>query len=259
MLAGLYHFSVQDTQFLDHRKTLLHIRERAKVSLSPISYSLNDGSKRTYRLKRVDVSDPVFQVMARRRTVRGLLKKRPVSQTHLAECLYSGLGIMGFFEDRLLGRMPVKMTPSGGARNPYEAYVYALNVRGIDKGVYHYSALENTLQLVNDKKLPKPGVLLSGQNYANNAAAIIFLVANFYRTMWKYQHPTAYRVVLIEAGHIAQNIALTATRRKLTANPTAALQHSLIEKALELKPPLEAVIYGLTVGHPAPDFIPKYV
>jgi hypothetical protein len=46
-------------------------------------------------------------------------------------------------------KLPLKMTPSGGARNPYEAYVYALNVEGLPFGVYHYSAIDNTLGLLS--------------------------------------------------------------------------------------------------------------
>ena len=38
------------------------------------------------------------------------------------------------------------MTPSGGARNPYEAYVYVRNVEQLAPGMYHYSAAENSLE-----------------------------------------------------------------------------------------------------------------
>src|SRR5688572_33185703 len=35
------------------------------------------------------------------------------------------------------GRVPLKTSPSGGARHPLEAYVLALNVRGLARGLYH--------------------------------------------------------------------------------------------------------------------------
>ena len=257
VVAGLYHFGIRDTRFLGHEQTVRHIATRARTAPAPINYATNDGSRTRYRLPPMDPAHPVFRTMKRRRTVRGL-RKRAVSQAQIGDCLYAGLGIVGFYQDRLLGRMPVKMTPSGGARNPYEAYVYALNIAGVDKGFYHYSALEHTLQRVSGTRLPRPGALLSGQHYANKASAIIFLVANFRRTMWKYQHPTAYRVVVLEAGHIGQNIAIAAARHGLTANPTAAIQDTLIEQALGVAPPMQAVMYALTVGHPDPRYVPTF-
>ncbi|MDV4159365.1 MULTISPECIES: nitroreductase family protein [Rhizobium] len=38
------------------------------------------------------------------------------------------------------------------------------------------------------------------------------------------RHPTGFRVVLIEAGHIAQNMLLAATASGLVATPTCALR-----------------------------------
>ena len=66
---------------------------------------------------------------------------------------------------------------------------------------------------------------------------IIFLVAYLERTMWKYSDSNAYRVVLIEAGHIGQNIMLAATQAGLSACPTAALAHSAIKDLLGLTAP----------------------
>ena len=37
--------------------------------------------------------------------------------------------------------------------------------------------------------------------------------------MWKYDDPNAYRVVLIEAGHIGQNIMLAATQQRADGMP----------------------------------------
>jgi SagB-type dehydrogenase family enzyme len=108
-------------------------------------------------------------------------------------------------------------------RNPYEAFVYALKVDGLPSGVYHYSAIDNTLGLLNSSPHCSATELLVGQYWAEQANAIILLVANFERTMWKYPNPTAYRVLLIEAGHIAQNMCLAASDHHLTTTPTAAI------------------------------------
>src|SRR5260370_25332665 len=121
----------------------------------------------------------------------------------------------------------LKMGPSGGGRNRCEGYVYELNGKGLPSGLYHSSAIENSLGFLTSSPAVSPTQLLVGQYWAEDAGALILLVANFERSMWKYPHPTAYRVVLIEAGHIGQNVALAATNRGLTAVSTSDIQRHL--------------------------------
>ena len=75
-------------------------------------------------------------------------------------------------------------------------------------------------------------------------AALIILVAHLQRTMWKYSHPMTYRAVLIEAGHIAQNIMIVASAGGLSTVPTAALGDTLLEKLLGLNRVMQAVTCG---------------
>jgi nitroreductase len=68
--------------------------------------------------------------------------------------------------------------------------------------------------------------------------------------MWKYHDPGAYRVTMIEAGHIAQNIMLVATRHGLAANPSGALARGLVEETLGVGGITQAVVYALVLGVP---------
>ncbi len=75
----------------------------------------------------------------------------------------------------------------------------------------------------------------------------------FSRTMWKYHKPRAYRVVLLDAGHLGQTFCLTATRMGLAPFSTAALKDTLIERDLGIDGISESVLYvagiGLAAGH----------
>ena len=82
---------------------------------------------------------------------------------------------------------------------------------------------------------------------------LIVLVADLRRTMWKYHDPNAYRVVLIEAGHIGQNAMLAATRHGLSACPTAALSQKRIREALGLARITDAPIYAMTLAVPGSE------
>jgi SagB-type dehydrogenase family enzyme len=187
--------------------------------------------------------------MARRRSDRVMLDA-PITLEQLADCLLFSMAITAIIEDPEVMDLPLKMTPSGGARNPFEAYVCVRNITGLAPGIYHYSAFERTLGVVRAEAPPPLGSLLGSQDWASNAAAVIFLVANFDRPMWKYHHPAAYRVTMIEAGHIAQNISLVATALGLVANPTAALSQDLAEKTLGVGGVTQSVVYALVLGVP---------
>ena len=86
------------------------------------------------------------------------------------------------------------------------------------------------------------------QPYFAGAAALFIMTAVFARTMWKYGTARAYRIVLLETGHLCQTFCLTATRMGLAPFSTAALKDSLIEKALGIDGISESVLYVAGVG-----------
>ena len=74
------------------------------------------------------------------------------------------------------------------------------------------------------------------------------MTAVFARTMWKYPKSRAYRVVLLDAGHLCQTFCLVATWLGLAPFCTAALQDTLIEKDLGIDGIRESVLYVAGVG-----------
>ena len=246
--AGLMHFTLEDVDYMSleegeelqqqhlahERQPSLFRRNRNRLPVSPLPSSL-------------DRSD-LLQLMARRRTVRATAKPS-ISVEQLADCLFAGMGITGYTQNRV-GRLPLGMTPSGGARNPFEAYVLCRNVEGLAAGIYHYSAVDHDLGRLKGEEVPAFSSLLGGQDWCDEMPCLILLVADLRRTMWKYQDANAYRVVLIEAGHIGQNIMLAATEHGLSACPTAALCHSRIRETLGLRRVTDAPTYALTLAVP---------
>lgn len=247
--AGLFHFGVRNTRFIVGTKARNYMRKRKAWKPSPPLHQSNRGKQIT-RLPRTDVTQEPFRLMHQRRSYRDF-KPKPLELHMLADCLFAGNGIVEFKENDVYGRLPFGMTPSGGARNPYELYVYARNVSGLKPGFYHYSALNHDLGLVRAGKVKEPE-MLGGQKWSAKAAAIVFLVAHFPRTMWKYHMPMAYKIVMIEAGFICQNIALTATHHGLSAVPSGAIKESVIESYLGT-PPLEAAaVFTISLGYADP-------
>ncbi|MBX9455159.1 MAG: SagB/ThcOx family dehydrogenase [Rhizobium sp.] len=243
--TALMHFSVQDNPFITVSQAEDIQREKVRsVGLMDLHRANSD--------KALKLPDPMrndlIQLMAKRRTIRRALPV-PVKLDQVSDCLFSGLGITGWMRN-CVGMLPLSMTPSGGGRNPYEAYVFARNVDGLERGVYHYSALGHNLERVADLEEGDITTLIGGQEWGDDKPCMILLCAHMERTMWKYEDPNAYRVIMIEAGHIGQNIMLAATEHGLTACPTAALDHAHAKSILGLTDITQAPIYALTLSMP---------
>ncbi len=249
--AAMFHFSLSDKEFLSSDQIEEAQKIKAATVPSPKLFLKNDDFREVVQLASAIEGNDLLQLMSRRRTVR---EAQPTAVTvrELTDCLFAGMGITGHTHN-CVGELPLSMTPSGGARNPIEAFVYAINVEGLPKGFYHYSALENSLGKLPTNKVPMPSQLLAGQEWSDDMPCIIFLAAYYERSMWKYTDPNAYRGVLIEAGHIGQNVMLAATQHTMTACPTAAFCHSLLHECLGLKGSTESAVYALALAHPKVD------
>lgn len=251
-LAAAYHFSTQDGAFISADDSMAMLRQQAKFIPSPPLYQQNSKPDSDIALPMRENYPEPFLTMAQRRSNR-VMQDAPITLEQLADCLLFSMAITAFIEDEDIVDLPLKMTPSGGARNPYEAFVCVRNVTGLAPGTYHYSALERTLGVVRAEPPPPFPTLLAGQEWTGTAAAVVFLVANFERSMWKYQDPHAYRVVVMEAGHIAQNIMLVATGHGFVANPSGAFSRGQVEETLGVGGVTQSVVYSIILGVPAPD------
>lgn len=248
--AGFYHFALKDPPYMTAPQAAQWMKSIG-VSQSPVPlYTTNAGFAVTEKLPAPNLqANDLLATMARRRSVRKFVWQE-ISRDVLRDILFAGFGITGFLDTQIAGsrELPLKMTPSGGARNPYEGYVYVLRVRDLPHGLYHYSAIENSLGLVSASPAVSLTDLLVGQQWAEDCAAVVLLVANFDRTMWKYPSATAYRVVLLEAGHIAQNIALAAANHDLNTTPTAAFSDIGAHRLLGLNWVRQSLIYAVLIG-----------
>ena len=253
-IAGLYHFGVKNAAWLSAPQAAEWLQQLA-VSTPPVPlWTTNEGLLSVHQLPRPDPRNPLLSIMKQRRSVRSYAQK-PADLEALCDCLWAGLGITGFLNTGVIGPdpwVPLKVTPSGGGRNPYEAFVIVRDVMGLDPGLYHYSAIDHTLGLVAASPAATPSQVFAGQDWTNQAAFGVLLVANFARTMWKYPHPNAYRVVLVEAGHIGQNIALAAAAHGLSATPTGAVDDAAAQTLLGLDWVRQSLVYAMFVGHADP-------
>lgn len=92
------------------------------------------------------------------------------------------------------------------------------------------------------------GDLLVGQHFASDLAFGIFLTSRFDKMWWKYPHSRAYRVSLLEIGHLSQTFQLAATGMGLRTWLSAAFKDSEVAHLLHLDNPNEQPILFVGAG-----------
>jgi SagB-type dehydrogenase family enzyme len=246
--AGFFHFSTKDVRYVMPGPAVgRSLRRLAKTSPLPPPFKRYPEADQT-RLPPA-ATDGVFpQTLLARRTWRRFAR-RSLTLSDFATLLGLTWGVQDWLNLPVFGRTPLKTSPSGGARHSIEAYVLALRVEGLPRGLYHYAADRHRLELVKAGANPKQAVrYLPTQAWAGSAAALVLMTSVFPRVQWKYHFPRAYRVVLAEAGHLCQTFCLTATWLGLAPFCTMALADSVIERDLGIDGVTESVLYAAGVG-----------
>jgi SagB-type dehydrogenase family enzyme len=245
---GGFHFMTKDTAYLSRVSPIEEKIKALPTTPAPPQFkTVRDVD--TTRLPSCQIDkDAFFETLYARRTHRSFARGK-VSLENVSKLLQTTWGVQGYIQTNVFGRLPYKTSPSGGARHPGEVYLMALGVDGLERGMYHYQARDNCLARLPAKVSPRmASAYCADQPWFAGAAALFIMTAVFARTMWKYGRARAYRVVLLETGHLCQTFCLTATRLGLAPFSTAALKDSLIERDLGIDGISESVLYVAGVG-----------
>ena len=205
-------------------------------------------SSRTWNSRR---AGDLERILLERRTVREFTREA-VSLEDFSALVRGTWRKTGWLDGGFLGRLTTKTSPSAGALHPIECYVLAWNVRGLPGGLYHYDVAGDELRRLRSGDLRGAAVeAASGQRWVARAAFLCVMTAVFERTLWKYEVEASYRVLWLDAGHLAQTFCLLATARGLGPFTTAALQESRIERLIGLDGVREFPVYLCGAGMPA--------
>jgi SagB-type dehydrogenase family enzyme len=249
--AKFFHYSTQYTEFEDDlQKENLSLIKLAKEIPAPDPF-------KNYETPSVDLlyvfdqkDDDFFNILKSRRTIRRY-SKESISLENLSAILLFTWGKTKEFYDSDIGKYIVKTSPSGGSRHPTEVYPVVLRVNGIDPGIYHYSVQKHTLELIKLGYFENLVVeLCANQHWVSDSAVVFFMTSRIERNMWKYSQSHAYRVILLDAGHLGQTFHLVCTKLGLAPFTTAATNDHQIEKELGLDGISEIAVYTACVGIP---------
>lgn len=210
------------------------------------------GRKRFSNKTRIDLPKAtkentvtIEDVVLQRRSRRNYSDEKVQLQT-LSNILYYSYGVTGRLKNTSLD---LRAVPSGGGLYPVDIYLSVRNVEGLDVGIYYYDPLDHCLYFINNRDMSKLSNEVSGYSLMlDNAAFTVILSANFWRNQWKY-HERGYRVILIDCGHLAQNIHMMSTAYGLGSCCLMGFVDDEVDRLLEIDGIVEHSMYLITVGH----------
>ena len=190
---------------------------------------------------------PMLDVLKKRRSVRSFFPKS-LSIADLSFLLWASTGVQ-----RMEQGYEFRTVPSAGALYPIETYLNVNNVEGLEKGLYHYDIQAHALEELKVGSFSEEIAQAAlGQKMLIAAPVVLIWTAIFERSKWKYAQ-RAYRYVYLDAGHIAQNLALSATSIGLGSCQIGAFFDDEINQIIEIDGVEESVLYLSVVGHPNLD------
>jgi SagB-type dehydrogenase family enzyme len=187
---------------------------------------------------------PLWEAINLRHSIRNF-KNQPLKKEIFSQLLWATQGIthesVGF---------EFRAAPSAGALYPVETYLVIHNVEEIESGIYHYGVQNHELEQLKKGDFREAVARAAlDQDMAYSASVVFIWTAVFQRSKWKYEQ-RAYRYVYLDAGHIAQNLALAAVSFELGTCQIGALYDEEVNALIGIDGEEESVVYLSAVGQP---------
>jgi SagB-type dehydrogenase family enzyme len=141
-----------------------------------------------------------------------------------------------------------RAAPSAGATYPLEVYFVALRVSGLVPGVYHYAIADHAVELL---RYGADSASLSRwtlhQPYISDSN-VVFIITSFTTRIYPRYGERGYRYMLLEAGHIGQNLNLLATAYGLGALCIGGFVDAAVSRLIGVNEITEIPLYLTAVG-----------
>jgi|GEM_PF-1194803 len=138
--------------------------------------------------------------------------------------------------------------PSGGGLYPVEVIIYPTSIADVPPAFYYYQALAHRMIRVAPPIPDSEVKRLLANHPVEGASFFVFLYLDFMRVGLSRYGMKAYRLALLEAGHIAQCILLSATAAGLGTLPLCGFDDRHLSQAAGLSYPEEAILYSIAIG-----------
>jgi len=191
------------------------------------------------------IANPDILDCINNRKSRRKFTEEPLTLIELAWLLWSTQGVHKVVRDTV----SLRTVPSGGARHPFETYLIINHVESLEPGIYRYLPLDHKLLYIKSEpdlkdKMTKIAV---GQKFVGHCAVCFIWTAIPYRMEWRYTLQ-AKKDILIEAGHVCQNLYLACESINAGTCGIAAYDQKPIDELIEVDSENEMTVYLAPVG-----------
>ena len=246
------------SMYHENTKHFPHIVHTLPLSEGELADLMRKGAKSyptasRVRLKSIKTTSGISleDALFRRRSIRVFsIKAIPVSS--ISRLLQLSYGVSGYSFLNTRGetyRYDLRTAPSAGALFSCEVYLAALNIRNLKKGIYHYSPGHNELEILtlnNDIGKLMNESIIDAAVFQNWAASLI-ITGTFRKAITKYGE-RGYRYILLDAGHIGQNIYLAANALDLGVVGVCGFYDDKVNDVLSLDSQDESALYMILLG-----------
>ena len=187
-----------------------------------------------------------FYQLLKDRESRRQFTDESFSLAELSFLLYTTQGVKEVVGEGYATRRTV---PSAGARHPFETYLAVNRVEELTPGLYRYLPLTHQLLFLepSDQLLEPLAKANLGQRFVGQSASVFIWSCIPYRAEWRYQNH-AHKNMLIDVGHICQNLYLAAEALGAGTCAIGAYDQGAMDSLLKLDGVDEYVVYLAPVG-----------
>jgi SagB-type dehydrogenase family enzyme len=147
------------------------------------------------------------------------------------------------------GSATFRNVPSAGARHAIETYLLVNSVQDVPEGLYRYSGLRHVLVEVrrNAELADQLTAACLGQPFVKTSAVTFAWAAAVERMRWRYGE-RGYRYMLLDAGHVCQNLYLAAEAVGCGVCAIGAFSDEAVDRLLGFDGEERFTLYLATVG-----------
>lgn len=185
-----------------------------------------------------------FELILKRKSSRQY-DGRQISLSELSVLLKYSCGITRTGHDGISRRAQA----SGGGRYPIEMYpIVFVPSEGLPAGLYHYDVKNHQLDVLWERDFDAASKSdFFTYEWVKDTSIAFVMTAVFERNRIKYGE-RGYRYILLEAGHIGQNIHLISEALNLKSCALGGTRDIALEELLDIDGATESVVYSLVVG-----------
>ena len=193
-------------------------------------------------------NDNLIQNIGNRKSHRQYTNK-PLTLEELSFLLWASQGVKSVYERDNKSYATFRTVPSAGSRHPFETYLLINNVTGLKKGLYRYIAIEHKLIFIRELKNQREKITDAtlGQKFTGMAAVVFIWSCVAYRGEWRY-NIAAHKAMLLDAGHICQNLYLACEGINAGTCAIAAYDQGKVDNIIEVDGENEFSVYLSPVG-----------